>query len=249
MRLENWRDLVRNVMVTGGSRGLGLALVEKLLQQGYGVVAISRQSSPELDVLLENAQQASCFLPYDFADCREVEGLVRLATNKVGAIYGLVNNAAMGLSGLLATEKVNRIEAAITLNLTAPILLTRAVVRTMLAAGRGRIVNISSINAITGYKGLSVYAASKAGLIGFSKSLARELGSAGITVNVVAPGFLETEMSADISDDRRSKILRRSPLKRFATCDEVADAIAYLLSDGAAAMTGSMMTVDAGNSA
>jgi 3-oxoacyl-[acyl-carrier protein] reductase len=240
---------MRNVIVTGGSRGLGLSLVKALINEGYGVIAISRNSNDELDEVLRKASQHSRFVSYDFADTAGLETLVKSISQYVGPLYGLVNNAAGSLSGVLASENPARIEQLIALNLTAPILLTRLVVRKMMGNGVGRIINVSSVNAFTGYSGLATYAATKAGLIGFTKSLAREVGPTGITVNVVAPGLLETDMTGEIDPTRRETILRRSPLRRFAKLEEVASAITYLLSDAAASITGTVMTVDAGNSA
>jgi 3-oxoacyl-[acyl-carrier protein] reductase len=239
---------MRNVVVTGGSRGLGLALVKCLVAEGYGVLAIARNSNYELETTLKAASTPSQFIAYDLADTEGLEGLVKSITKTIGPIYGLVNNAARSLSGMLATESQARIEDLVHINLVAPMLLTKVVLRSMMVNGEGRIINVSSVNAFTGYSGLAVYAATKAGLIGFTRSLAREVGRAGITVNAVAPGLLETDMTGEMGSEKRAKILRRSPLKRFAKVQEVASAISYLLGDAAAGMTGTVMTVDAGNS-
>ena len=131
----------------------------------------------------------------------------------------------------------------------APIVLTKHVVRTMMADGGGRIVNISSVTAFTGYSGLSVYAASKASLVGFTKSLAREVGRMGVLVNAVAPGFVETHMTEGMSDGQREQIERRSALKRLVSVEDVANSVAFLLSEGARSITGTVLTVDAGNTA
>jgi len=135
------------------------------------------------------------------------------------------------------------------LNTTSPMVLTKHVVRGMMADGQGRIVNISSITAFTGYSGLAVYAATKASLIGFTRSLAREVGRAGITVNAVAPGFVQTEMTKSLTEEDRERIARRSALKRLVDVEDIANAVDYLMGDGARNITGTVITVDAGNTA
>ena len=141
------------------------------------------------------------------------------------------------------------IEALVRLNTLSPILLTKYVVRSMMSAREGRIVNISSIVAATGYSGLSAYSATKASLIGFTRSLAREVGQLGITVNAVAPGFVDTEMTHELSERQREQIMRRSALQRLADPEDVAAAVEFLLSDKARNITGTTLTVDAGNTA
>ena len=143
----------------------------------------------------------------------------------------------------------SQIEELIRVNVTAPIILTKYVVRQMMAAGSGRIVNISSIIASTGYNGLSVYGASKAALIGFTKSLSREVGRLGITVNAVAPGFITTEMTAGMQDDDRAKIAARAALRRLAEPADVANGVSFLMSDNARNVTGTVLTIDAGATA
>jgi 3-oxoacyl-[acyl-carrier protein] reductase len=168
-----------------------------------------------------------------------------------GPIFGLVNNAGIGTSGVLATMRDSDIETLIRINTLSPVVLTKYVARTMMAGqgGGGRIVNISSIVASTGYSGLAVYSATKAALVGFTRSLARELGPLGIAVNCVAPGFISTEMTSDLGDQAREKIARRSALRRMAEVDDIASAIEFLLSDKAKNITGTTITVDAGNTA
>ena len=238
-----------NIIVTGASRGLGLAIAKRVIKDGFSVAAVSRNLSSELAALLKAAGGSSCFVQHDFSDTKGLDLVAKDISRRMGSIYGLVNNAAMGLSGMLVTQSPERIEELVKVNLTSPMLFTRAVLRGMIASGPGRIINVSSINAFTGYNGLAAYAATKSGLIGFTRSLAREVGKSGITVNTVAPGFLETDMSQSITDGRREQIVKRSPLKRFAHVEEVAAAVSYLLSDAAAGVTGITLTVDAGNSA
>ena len=143
----------------------------------------------------------------------------------------------------------SQIEALIRLNTLSPIVLTKYVVRSMMADGRGRIVNMSSIIGSTGYNGLAAYGATKASMVGFTKSLAREVGKLGITVNAVAPGFVETELTGSMTEDDRKRIAGRSALRRLIEPDDVANAVAYLLSDAARNVTGTVLTVDAGNTA
>ncbi|MFT7399182.1 MAG: 3-oxoacyl-[acyl-carrier protein] reductase, partial [Rheinheimera aquimaris] len=161
----------------------------------------------------------------------------------------LINNAAVGYDGVLATMHNSEINALLNLNVQAPILLTKYLLRPMLLNQSGRIINISSIIARTGFNGLSVYAASKAALEGFTKSLSREVGKAGITVNCVAPGYMQTEMTNSLQGDKLESIKRRSPLGRLATPDDAAGAVLYLLSEQATAITGTTITVDAGSTA
>jgi 3-oxoacyl-[acyl-carrier protein] reductase len=166
-----------------------------------------------------------------------------------GEIYGLVNNAGRSTESLLATTHNSDIEALVRLNVLAPIVLTKYVVRHMMADGAGRIINISSIIAATGYNGLSVYAATKAAATGFTRSLAREVGKLGITVNAIAPGFVDTELTKGLSDEARQRIAGRSALRRLAEAEDVAAMVEYLLGDGGRNITGTVVTVDAGNTA
>jgi 3-oxoacyl-[acyl-carrier protein] reductase len=167
----------------------------------------------------------------------------------VGPLYGLVNNAALGTDGVLATMHNSQIEELVRVNTLSPLVLTKYVARAMMADGAGRIVNVASIVGFTGYSGLSVYAATKAAMLGFTRSLAREVGRLGITVNAVAPGFLDTEMTHGLAEEQRRKVVGRSALRRLAGVDDVANAVEYLLSDGARNISGTVLTIDAGATA
>jgi 3-oxoacyl-[acyl-carrier protein] reductase len=166
-----------------------------------------------------------------------------------GPLYGLVNNAALGTEGLLSNMHNSDIERLVKLNTIAPILLTKYAVRAMMTEGQGRIITISSIIGFTGYSGLSVYGATKASMLGFTRSLAREVGRLGVTVNAVAPGFMDTEMTQSMSDAQREKIAGRAALKRLVEVEDVAASVAFLMSDAAKNITGTTITVDAGNTA
>lgn len=242
----------RNVIVTGGSRGLGLAIASKLAAAGYRAIAIARNRSEEFDRAADAAGGALGFRPFDLGDIAGLAGLVTAVRRDCGPIYGLVNNAGIGTHGVLATMRVADIERTVRLNTVSPMVLTKQVVRAMMAGGAaqgGRIVSISSIVSSTGFGGLSVYGATKASLVGFTRSLARELGPLGITVNAVAPGFVDTAMTGGLDEAQRDLIIRRSPLKRLAEAEDVAAAVAFLVSDAARNVTGTVLTVDAGSTA
>jgi len=244
---------VRNVIVTGGSRGLGLGIARTLCIAGYRVVAIARAESEMLASAIREAgddrQGALHFRPFDLANVAEIPGLVSGIRKEFGPVFGLVNNAGLGTSGVLATMPDAEIENLVRLNTVSPMVLTKYAVRSMMAHGGGRIVNIASIVGFTGYSGLSVYSATKASLIGFTRSLAREVGKLGINVNAVAPGFVATEMTHSLDEHQRDAIARRSALHRLADVDDVANAVEFLMGDKARNITGTVMTVDAGSTA
>jgi 3-oxoacyl-[acyl-carrier protein] reductase len=183
------------------------------------------------------------------SEIADIPGLVKTIRNDVGPIYGLVNNAAVAVNGALALMPTSQIAELVCLNTLSPIVLTKYVVRGMMADGGGRIVNVASIIGFTGYSGLSVYGATKASMLGFTRSLAREVGRMGVNVNAVAPGFMDTEMTQGLPDASRQQIARRSALQRLPEVGEVADAVEFLLGDKAKSITGTVLTVDAGNTA
>jgi 3-oxoacyl-[acyl-carrier protein] reductase len=245
---------MRNVIVTGGSRGIGLGFVRRLAKTGYGVMALARQESPELREAIDEAARSGTgfigFRAYDLAQTDGMAALVKQLRKDLGPVYALVNNAGMSIDGTLALTSATQIEQVVRLNVISPILLTKYVLRSMLADGvGGRIVNVASVIAFTGYSGLSVYGATKASMIGFTRSLAREVGRTGVTVNAVAPGFVDTELTRELSQEHREQIARRSALRRLVEVEDVAAAVEYLLSDGARNITGTVLTVDAGNTA
>ncbi len=199
---------------------------------------------------LEHSRPGSlCFIPFDLGEVEAIPELVRNIYREFGPIHGLVNNAALAFDGALAVMSNPQIESLIRLNTFSPIVLTKYVVRRMMADGGGRIVNIASITAFTGYSGLSVYAATKSSMVGFTRSLAREVGRLGINANAVAPGFMDTAMTGTMNQELRQKIARRSALRRFPAVEDVADAVEFLLGDRSKSITGTVLTVDAGTTA
>jgi 3-oxoacyl-[acyl-carrier protein] reductase len=244
---------MRNVVVTGGSRGLGLGIARRLIEAGYRVVAIARTQSPQLTAVIEEAERtnpgALRFIPFDLTEIEKISELVKSIRTDVGPIYGLVNNAGISFDGALAMMPTSEIEKLVRVNTVSPIVVTKCVVRSMMASGSGRIVNLASVTAFTGYSGLSVYGATKASIVGFTRSLAREVGRMGVTVNSVAPGFVETDMTHGLTEEQRERIERRSALRRLVNVEDVANAVEFLLSDRAKNITGTVLTVDAGNTA
>jgi 3-oxoacyl-[acyl-carrier protein] reductase len=244
---------MRNVLVTGGSRGLGLGIVRRLAQLGYCAIAVARRETGEIASAMEAAgrerQGAIRFVPFDLAEIEQIPGFVKTLRKDHGPLFGLVNNAAVGFDGALALMRNSQIEKLVRLNTLSPIVLTKYVVRSMIAGGGGRIVNVSSVVAFTGYSGLSVYGATKASMLGFTRSLAREVGRMGVNVNSIAPGFVETELTKGLQDTQKQQIARRSALRRLPAVDDIADAVEFLLSEKAKSITGTVLTVDAGNTA
>ena len=232
---------------------MGLGISRKLSSAGYRVIAVARKENSELTAAMQEANLVNPgsfhFVPFDLADIDSISHLVRTLRKDFGSIYGLVNNAGISFDGVLAIMPTSQIEQLLRVNTLSPIVLTKYVVRSMMADGGGRIVNLASIIASTGYSGLSVYGATKASIIGFSRSLAREVGRMGVNVNSVAPGFVDTEMTHSLKDEQRQQIERRSALKRLADIDDIANAVEFLLSDKAKNITGTVLTVDAGNTA
>jgi 3-oxoacyl-[acyl-carrier protein] reductase len=207
----------------------------------------------QLASTMEQADQegpgALSFVQFDLGEVQDIPRLVKKLRKDFGPIYGLVNNAALGLDGALALMHNSQIERVIRVNTLSPIVLTKYVVRHMMADGGGRVVNVASILGFTGYSGLSVYGATKASMIGFTRSLAREVGRMGINVNAIAPGFMDTDMTQSLEGERREQVARRSALRRFPAVEDVADAVEFLLGAKSKSITGTVLTVDAGTTA
>lgn len=241
------------MLVTGGSRGLGLGIAEALCAAGYCVIALARKPSKELDAAIARAKRgkpgALHFVAFDLGKIDEIPKLVRDLRRQFGPLFGLVNNAALGHDGALSLMHNSQIEELIRVNTLSPIVLSKYIVRGMMSERAGRIVNVASIVGFTGYSGLSVYAATKASMLGFTRSLAREVGRLGITVNAVAPGFIDTDMTHGLTGAQREQVVRRSALRRLAGVDDVAAAVAYFMSEAGKNVTGTVLTVDAGATA
>lgn len=236
------------VLITGGTRGLGFAIAKRLVSSGYQVIVVGRKCVPECGQWLAMTDHAF-FESYDFQDTSGIHDFCQRITKKYGRLYGLVNNAALGLDGVLATMHESDISKVLRVNVEAPVLLTKYLLRPMLINKRGRVINISSIIGSTGFKGLAVYGATKAAMNGFTKSLSREVGKAGITVNSVAPGYMDTDMTQGLEGEKLESIKRRSPLGQLAHVDDVASMVNYLMSEEAKMVTGAIFTVDAGSTA
>jgi 3-oxoacyl-[acyl-carrier protein] reductase len=231
-----------------------LAIARRLAASGFRVIAVARTEGLALAAAQAELSGRSgggeiVFRAFDLAEVEAIGEFVRGLRAEFGAPYGLVNNAALGTDGLLANMHLSQIEALVRLNTLSPIVLTKYVSRAMMAAGEGRIVNISSVIGSTGYSGLSVYGATKASLLGFTRSLARELGRVGVTVNAVAPGFMDTDMTQSLGEAERAQVARRSALRRLVTPEDVAASVDYLLGEAGRNVTGTVLTVDAGNTA
>lgn len=239
----------RHVIVTGGSRGIGLAMVRGLLFDGCLVSTCSRQFSNCLRELLEHPEYRSRLF---YSSCAigedgETDRFFEHAIEAFGPLFGLVNNAGIAQAGILASFPNSETEKILKVNLFGAIQAARAASRSMLGSGQGgRIINIGSIIGLRGYNGLASYSASKAGLDGLTRALARELGRRGITVNTIAPGYIDTDMSISLSKKQLAQIIRRTPIGRLSSVDDIVNCMRFLLSDGAAMITGQTITVDGG---
>jgi 3-oxoacyl-[acyl-carrier protein] reductase len=234
-------------LVSGGSRGLGAALVSGFIAQRYAVAALSRTRTPFIDqVLRRTRDKAFHWSAVDARDSEALRAFVTETADRFGRIDLLVNNAGIAVEGVLPTMRLREIEEAVQVNMTAALVLAQACSRVMLRQGGGCIVNISSVNAIRGRAGVSVYSATKAALDGLTRSLARELGPRNIRVNSVAPGYFESAMVKGLNDEQKQRIVRRTPLGRLARAEDVAAAVYFLASEQAAFITGQTLVVDGG---
>lgn len=246
--METSKQAQRVAIVSGGSRGLGQAIVASLLTQGHCVATFSRSRTPYIDEVLADPDLAPRFhwAPLDAVDHAGVKAFTLDVQRRFGRVDVLVNNAGVNLDQLLPVTPEDEIDKLLALNLQSVIKLSRLAARAMLTKGGGNIINISSVLGTRGFKGTSVYSATKAALDGFSRSLARELGARGIRVNSIAPGFLATDMTRDMPERQRAQILRRTPMGRLGEVDDVAGLIRYLISEDASFITGQTFVVDGG---
>ena len=235
----------KTALVTGASGGIGEAVARALHAQGATVVLHGTRAE-KLEALQKGLGARTFALAVDLSDRDAVAGLVDAASALAGPISILVNNAGITRDGLLMRMKDDDWDSVLEVNMTASMSLCRAAMRGMMKARTGRIISISSVVGVTGNAGQTNYAASKAGMIGFSKSLAAEVASRGLTVNVVAPGFIETPMTDVLDESQKSALLTRVPAGRLGHADEIAATVAFLASDEAAYITGATLHVNGG---
>jgi 3-oxoacyl-[acyl-carrier protein] reductase len=232
-------------LITGASRGIGKAIAEKLAEDGFFVVGTATTDSGAEAIsgyLAENGKG----LALNLADTDAIETMVKTVNDSFGAPTVLVNNAGITRDNLLMRMKDEEWNDIININLTSVYRMSKAVLRGMMKAKTGRIINISSVVGATGNAGQANYAAAKAGMIGFAKSMAKEVGSRNITINTVAPGFIDTDMTKELSDEIKNTLLASIPLSRLGSAREVAHAVAFLASEGAAYITGETLHVNGG---
>ena len=235
----------RTALITGASGGIGSAIAKNLSQQGAHVILHGTRAG-RLEELASEIGTNVSVVTANLSDREAVGGLVSEAAKATGAIDILVNNAGITRDNLFMRMKDEEWDDVLEVNLTSSMVLCRSAIRAMMKARWGRIISISSIVGVTGNPGQTNYAASKAGMIGFSKSLAAEVASRGITVNVVAPGFIETPMTDELTDEQKQKLLANVPAGRLGSSQEVAAAVSFLASEEAAYMTGSTLHVNGG---
>lgn len=239
---------MKKILLTGGSRGLGLELVRRLLRQSFAVVSLQRTITPELQELLVAYPQQLNLYTVDLANVDTLENSFRevwFAEDQ--PVDGLINNAAMAYDDIVSNLDLAKWQAMQQVNLVAPMLLTKLVIRRMLLhRSSGSLVHISSVAAHTGFKGLAMYGASKGGLEAFSRGVAREWGARQIRSNCVVPGFMETEMSSSLSLEQRQRIYQRTALQQPTDLSSVAETVLFLLSESSRSITGQRIFVDAG---
>ena len=238
----------RVAFVTGASRGIGRSIAQRLARDGRHVVLVSRSEAPLRDLAanIEAAGGRATAKAVDVGDPAALAKAIEETAAQFGRLDILVNNAGITRDGLILRMSDADWDEVLRVNLTSAFVAVRAAARPMMKARFGRIVNISSTTGVVGNAGQANYAASKSGLIGFSKTIARELGGKGITCNVVAPGFIETDMTASLPQTARDSLLAMMAVKRFGIADDIASAVSYIASDEAGFLTGQVICVDGG---
>ncbi len=238
----------RTAIITGGAQGIGRAIADRLAAEGAAVVIadVKADLAGEAAVAIEARGSQALAVATDVTDAEQVAALVQKTLDRFGRIDILVNNAGTTRDGLFLMMPEADWDLVMMVNLKSAYLVTKAVVRSMMKQRYGRIVSISSVAGLCGNAGQANYAASKAGLVGFTKALAKELGPRGITVNAVAPGFVRTELTRELPEALIAKAVELTPLGRLGTVDDIAAAVAFLASEDAAFVTGQVLRVDGG---
>lgn len=236
-----------NILISGGSKGLGLNICEHLLENSENRVFTFARGETDSVRSLRKKYDNFYFQNFDLLQSSEIINFVKKIEADFGLVDCLINNAAVGYDGVLATMHDTEINDSITINITSQILLTKYCIKHMLRLKKGNIINISSILSKTGFNGLSVYGFAKSGQVGFTKSLARELGKVNIRVNCILPGFMETDMTKSISSDNLTRISKRSPMKRLPSTRSISYMVDYLISDKSIDITGETFTIDCGS--
>jgi len=235
------------VIVTGDSGALGQAIVKKLISKNYKVIGLSRRTTDEMKKLIETSQGKYIHINFDLQKVEEIKDLYINNLKNEGPIYGLINNAAYAYDDIVTNANLEELEKMFRINFFSAVMLTKYVIRDMLLNEvKGSLVHISSVSAHTGYKGLSMYAATKGAIEAFSRTIAREWGSKGIRSNCIAPGFMETPMSASLSEEQKERIYKRTSLRSPTSVEDVANMVEYLLSDKASSITGTTIHIDCG---
>lgn len=235
-------------LVTGASRGIGKAIAEKLGQEGAIVVgtATTEQGAENISAYLKEAGVKGKGMCLNVTDADSIKAVLKAITDEFGAVNILVNNAGITRDNLLMMMKDDQWDDIIETNLTSIFRLSKAVIRPMMKARSGRIINIASVVGLTGNPGQTNYSAAKAGILGFTKSLAREIGSRNITVNTVAPGFIDTDMTRELPEEQREALISQIPLNKLGDAKDIANAVSFLASDDASYITGETINVNGG---
>ena len=238
---------MKTIIVTGDSRGLGAVITQELLSDEYEVIGLSRNGSDEVSRFEKEYPDRFNHIDFDLENSSKIEELYKQQLKSYGPIHGLVNNAAMPYDDIVTNIDRNVLSTMFEVNVISPIMLTKYTLRDMmLNRTEGSIVHISSVSTATGYKGLSMYGATKGALESFSLGVAREWGERGIRSNCIAPGFMITDMTSTLTEDQKTKICNRTGLEEFTDVKSVANTVEFLLSEASSSITGEIIRVDAG---